>query len=153
MRAHFLKPKIRTPAPIMIMPNHSLDVGRSCRKITAKIATSRRLNLSTGATFEASPIFNAPKVADPRNASSQAGQNQKEPGPRAECEGIAPFASAIHEPGESDHNYESANQRCEIRIDALQADFGKYRRKCCENSGKKSPVKPVMCYCHRRHAP
>lgn len=44
-----------------------------------------------------------------------------------------------------------ANQGREVRIDALQADFGKYRRERSENSGKKSPVKPVMCYCLRRH--
>ena len=61
MHAHLLKPKIRTPAPTMMMPNHSLEVGRSCKKIAAKIATSSRLNLSTGATFEAAPTFKARK--------------------------------------------------------------------------------------------
>lgn len=50
-----------TPPPIMAMPAHSRIDGRSPRKITAKIATNTRLSLSTGATFEASPIFNARK--------------------------------------------------------------------------------------------
>jgi hypothetical protein len=58
---HLLNPRMMTPAPTRKIPNHSLTVGRSSRKMTAKIATSTRLNLSTGATFEASPICNARK--------------------------------------------------------------------------------------------
>ncbi len=58
---HFLKPRIRTPAPTKPMPTHSLTLGRSWRKMVAKTATSSRLNLSTGATFEASPICKARK--------------------------------------------------------------------------------------------
>src|SRR5262249_3541977 len=81
----------------MIMPNHSLEVGRSWRKMAAKIAISSRLSLSTGTTFEASPTFNAQKK-----------QTHEMPVPRhTECEGIATFADATHEPGEGDHDYES----------------------------------------------
>ena len=43
------------------MPAHSRGVGRSWRNRVAKTATSTRLSLSTGATFEASPICNARK--------------------------------------------------------------------------------------------
>lgn len=58
---HLLKPRMTTPTPTRKIPNHSLPLGRSCRNMTAKMATSTRLNLSTGATFEASPICNARK--------------------------------------------------------------------------------------------
>ena len=47
--------------PTRAMPNDSRALGRSCRKVNAKIATSTRRSLSTGATFEASPIFSARK--------------------------------------------------------------------------------------------
>ena len=50
-----------TPAPTIKIPTHSCTEGRSPRKITAMRTTSSRLSLSTGATFEASPIFSARK--------------------------------------------------------------------------------------------
>ncbi len=61
LTAHLLKPRMRTPPPTRRIPNHSLIVGRSWRKTVAKTATNRRLNLSTGATFDASPTFKARK--------------------------------------------------------------------------------------------
>ena len=58
---YLLKLKITTPALISNIPNHSRMLGRSFRKMTAKMATSTRLNLSTGATLEASPNCSARK--------------------------------------------------------------------------------------------
>ena len=65
-----------------------------------------------------------------------------------ECEGIAPFADAIYEPGEGDNDYESGESRSRGPNRCLQADFGKYRRERSENSGKKSPVRLVMRHLH-----
>ncbi len=53
--------RITTPAPTSPMPNHPPNEGRSWRKTAAKIATKITLNLSTGATLEASPTFSARK--------------------------------------------------------------------------------------------
>lgn len=50
-----------TPPATMAIPVHSRSDGRSPRKAKAKTATSTRLSLSTGATFDASPIFRARK--------------------------------------------------------------------------------------------
>src|SRR6266478_6493214 len=59
--AYRFNPRIRTPAPTMRMPIQSRPDGRSPRKRNANTATSTRLSLSTGATFEASPTFSARK--------------------------------------------------------------------------------------------
>lgn len=53
--------RIRTPHATSAIPNHSCGDGRSPRKALAKIATITTLSLSTGATFDASPICNARK--------------------------------------------------------------------------------------------
>jgi hypothetical protein len=45
----------KTPPATIAMPVHSRNDGRSPRKVNAKMATRTKLNLSTGATFEASP--------------------------------------------------------------------------------------------------
>ena len=58
---YLLNPRTMTPAPTTKIPSHSLGLGRSPRKTNAKRTTSTRLNLSTGATFEASPAFSALK--------------------------------------------------------------------------------------------
>src|SRR4029077_14695237 len=58
---YLLNPKTRTPAPTMRIPTHSRTDGRSLRKRNANTATSSRLSLSTGATFDAAPIFRARK--------------------------------------------------------------------------------------------
>ena len=58
---HRFKARITTPIPTKRMPSHSRAAGRSPRNRTAKRATSKRLSLSTGATFEASPTFKARK--------------------------------------------------------------------------------------------
>ena len=58
---YLLKLRITTPALTISIPSHSLILGRSFKKMTAKIATSTRLNLSTGATLEASPDCSARK--------------------------------------------------------------------------------------------
>jgi hypothetical protein len=50
-----------TPAATMPMPSQSRSDGRSPRKANANTATSTRLNLSTGATRDASPICSARK--------------------------------------------------------------------------------------------
>jgi len=60
-RAHRLSARTRTPAPIIKIAIHSRTLGRSLRKRTANTATSNTLSLSTGATFDASPIFSARK--------------------------------------------------------------------------------------------
>lgn len=59
--AYRLRLRTSTPAPTIAMPIHSLTEGRSCRNAKANTATSSRLSLSTGATFDASPTFNALK--------------------------------------------------------------------------------------------
>ena len=56
-----LKASNSTPAATNAMPDHSRSDGRSPRNANAKTATSTTLSLSTGATFEASPIFSARK--------------------------------------------------------------------------------------------
>lgn len=58
---YLLKLSTTTPALTISIPSHSLMLGRSFKKMTAKIATSTRLNLSTGATLEASPDCRARK--------------------------------------------------------------------------------------------
>ena len=50
-----------TPAPTRRMPSHWPPVGRSPRMAKARMATRTTLNLSTGATLAASPIFRARK--------------------------------------------------------------------------------------------
>jgi len=50
-----LNARTSTPPATMMMPAHSRVVGRSPRNAHAKTATRTRLNLSTGATFDASP--------------------------------------------------------------------------------------------------
>ena len=57
----FLNPRMRTPAPTRKIPTHSRTDGRSLTKRNAKTATIKRLSLSTGATFDASPILRARK--------------------------------------------------------------------------------------------
>lgn len=51
----------RTPRATSPIPNHSRKTGRSPRNTNANRATSTTLNLSTGATFAASPILSARK--------------------------------------------------------------------------------------------
>ena len=58
---HRFRPRMTTPAAIITMPNQSLALGRSPKNKTANKATRTTLNLSIGATFEASPIFSARK--------------------------------------------------------------------------------------------
>jgi hypothetical protein len=50
-----------TPPPTIRIPSQSRAEGRSCKKATANKATNTTLNLSTGATFEASPTLSARK--------------------------------------------------------------------------------------------
>ena len=61
VRFYLLNASTSTPAPTSKIPVHSRNDGRSCKNKKAKTATSSRLNLSTGATFDAAPIFNARK--------------------------------------------------------------------------------------------
>jgi hypothetical protein len=61
MPRSFLETQNQNTRPEHDNANHSLQVGRLWRKMAAKIATSSRLSLSTGTTFEASPTFNAQK--------------------------------------------------------------------------------------------
>ncbi len=49
------------PRPTRMIPNQSLRTGRSPRNSTANMATSTTLDLSMGATFDASPICSALK--------------------------------------------------------------------------------------------
>lgn len=56
-----LNANTKTPAPTNRTPPHSRKEGRSPRNATAKRATRSTLSLSTGATFDASPIFRARK--------------------------------------------------------------------------------------------
>lgn len=51
-----LNARSRTPLATRIIPSHSRTEGRSPRKANANTATRTMLNLSTGATFDASPI-------------------------------------------------------------------------------------------------
>ena len=50
-----------TPAATMAIPSHSRGAGRSRRNTQASKATNTTLNLSTGATWEASPACKARK--------------------------------------------------------------------------------------------
>ncbi len=50
-----------TPIDTKMTPKHSTTDGRSPKKAKANIDTNTRLSLSTGATFEASPICSARK--------------------------------------------------------------------------------------------
>ena len=58
---NYLNARTITPAATMAMPAHSRKEGRSPKNATAKMTTSTRLSLSTGATFEASPTLSARK--------------------------------------------------------------------------------------------
>ena len=49
----------RVPAVINIMPMTDLTVMLSCKKTKANMIVTTTLNLSTGTTFDASPICNA----------------------------------------------------------------------------------------------
>jgi len=63
-QTHFyqrLNANTKTPLATRPMPSHSRADGRSPRNAKANTATSTRLNLSTGATFDASPIWSARK--------------------------------------------------------------------------------------------
>ncbi len=51
----YLIARTSTPAATRPIPSHSCIDGRSPRNAYAKMATSTRLNLSTGATLDASP--------------------------------------------------------------------------------------------------
>src|ERR1700681_3873385 len=69
-----------------------------------------------------------PKVADPRSARRQSGEDQEGPRLRLEIEGIAPLPGEEDEPREGDQDDDSPNERREIGFDALQADLGEDRR-------------------------
>lgn len=58
---HRLNASTRTPDATSAIPDHSRKDGRSPRKMTANNATRTKLNLSTGATWDAAPIFSARK--------------------------------------------------------------------------------------------
>jgi hypothetical protein len=73
-KGYLSKPRKTTPAATRRIPNHSLSVGHSCRGIAAKTPTNKKLNLSTGTTFDPSPTFKVRKeqthdapVASPDN--------------------------------------------------------------------------------------
>src|ERR1035441_5241546 len=64
------------------------------------------------------------KVAEPRQAGGQAGQDEKEPGARCQAPYRGRLQSGVgHDPTE-DQNHGSPDRGCQIRIDTCDSDFG-----------------------------
>src|ERR1022692_4601228 len=64
------------------------------------------------------------KVAEPRQAGGQAGQDEKEPGARCQAPYRGRLQSGVgHDPTE-DQNHGSPNRGCQIRIHTCDSDFG-----------------------------
>lgn len=82
------------------------------------------LNLSTGTTFEASPICRALKKKQPGSPRCQTGQSQKNP---AFLRNAADLMMDAGQPDNAPGHYQHHNRpycRCQIGVDAVNADFG-----------------------------
>src|ERR1039457_5708092 len=67
------------------------------------------------------------KVAEPRQAGGQAGQDEKEPGARCQAPYRGRLQSGIGHAATEDLNHGSPDRGCQIRIDTCDSDFGENR--------------------------